>query len=169
MRLLEYLFGLLADYADPAGQNDLDVITYANSEFHTAIANGKTQALAELMKRGGAGIPFDQLIKKSGVEVKEKPKYYQGLSIHGQKRADWAAAGRGQPMERVEDKHPPLLEAAKNSSLESVEWLLSTAPLRHYAEFAKKHKHDKRLRRLAQANGGFEQSIKNFMNARRMF
>jgi len=54
--------------------------------FSTAIIQGHIEVLTELIKRTGAGLPLDNLIKDSGVEVKEKPRYYQGLSVYGKKR-----------------------------------------------------------------------------------
>lgn len=58
--------------------------------------HGKTQMLALIIKRTGAGIPLDHLVKKSGVELKQKPRYYQGLTVYGKKRYvlfDLAAVG----------------------------------------------------------------------------
>lgn len=55
-------------------------------EFQWAIEHGKTQQLATIIKRTGAGIPLDHLVKKSGVEIKKKPRSYQGLTVYGKKR-----------------------------------------------------------------------------------
>jgi hypothetical protein len=56
----------------------------------------------------GVGIPLNELIEKSGLELKPKPRYYQGLTVGGRKRADWARAPGG-PIRVVEDNIPPLL------------------------------------------------------------
>jgi hypothetical protein len=58
--------------------------------FYDAVRRGRTSILAEMIRITGAGIPFDNLAKRSGLEIKEKPKYYQGLTVGGKKRADWA-------------------------------------------------------------------------------
>ncbi|KAJ9641384.1 hypothetical protein H2199_005354 [Coniosporium tulheliwenetii] len=152
-------------YKDDNESSSIYSVSY--SDFTYAMELGRTQILADMIKRTGAGIPLDDLVKKSGVEVVEKPKYYRGLSVHGKKRADWAAAGRG---ERVPSqptvKHPPLLEAAYSGSIESVEWFLSDAPMRHYSAFASANKCDERLQNLAKAPGGIDQSISTWLATR---
>jgi hypothetical protein len=62
------------------------VYAFPESEFLRAIQLGRTQMLAEIIRRTGVGIPLDHLVKKSGVEVKEKPRFYQGLTVYGKKR-----------------------------------------------------------------------------------
>lgn len=57
-----------------------------DGEFIWVVQNGRTQMLAEIIRRVGAGIPLDHLVKKSGVEAKAKPRYYQGLTVYGKKR-----------------------------------------------------------------------------------
>ncbi|KAK6433106.1 hypothetical protein LTR95_010723 [Oleoguttula sp. CCFEE 5521] len=136
--------------------------------FTYAVEANNPPIIAELAKRCAAGLPLNKFAKKSGVELPEKPKYYQGLSVNGEKRKDWAARGRETTVYApVEDEKPPLLVAANAGALESVEWFLSDAPLRCYKDFAKAHgATDKRLQRLSEAKGGFEGAVKKFLNAR---
>lgn len=139
---------------------------FQQEDFKLAIKNGRTQHLAEIMKRTGAGIPLEELVKKSGVEIKEKPKYYQGLTVHGRKRADWAAAGRNVvKVTQTGSKHSPLLQSAKAGNVDSVEWMLSDAPIRHYVAFAEANKNDKRLMALSQAGGGIDKAITTWYGA----
>ncbi len=63
-----------------------DNFTFPESDFRWAVENGKTRLLGLIIKRTGAGIPLDHLVKKSGVEIKKKPRYYQGLTVYGKKR-----------------------------------------------------------------------------------
>jgi hypothetical protein len=114
------------------------------------------------------GIPLNKLIEKSGVEVKTKPRYYQGLSVGGKKRADWAQAP-GDRVLVVEEKTPPLLQAAYAGSIESVEWLMSDAPMRRYKEFAESNKFDKRIKTLEQSGKGFDKTIGNWLTAKGKF
>jgi hypothetical protein len=175
IELLRFLLDLGDKYKDTAttdtatNMNAQSLALVRDQDLRYARIHGRTKSLAELIKRTGVGIPLDEFVKESGVEATEKPRYYQGLSVHGKKRADWAAAGRGAQMAKPTEKHPPLLESAYNGSIESVEWFLSTAPMRHYAEFAKAHKNDPRLKRLAQAEGGFDKSISNWLGLRSKF
>lgn len=137
---------------------------FHESTFNSAIKLGRLRCLSEIIKRTGVGLPLDELVQKSGIEVKQKPKYYQGLSIHGKKRADWAAAGRGTSVPTPDTIDPPLLIAAHSSNLASVEWFISTAPGRHYTDFANAHKQDKRLKRLARTEQGIEGSVMGWLN-----
>lgn len=147
-------------------QSSTPFYTRNGGDFTFALRLSRIRCLDELIKQTGIGLPLDKLLKKSGVEIVEKPKYYQGLSIHGKKRADWAAAGRGMTSQRVGNEHPPLLHAAKEGSLEGIEWFLSDAPARCYAEFAEKNKADKRLRHLEKANGGIRRAISDWLELR---
>ena len=54
--------------------------TIKQTTFGTAIRLGRTIMLAEIIKATGAGIPFNEIIKKRGIKLKSKPKYYQGES-----------------------------------------------------------------------------------------
>lgn len=170
--LAKYLLNLGVEFSThPKDDNEFSSIySVSYSDFTYAMELGRIQILAEIIKRTGAGIPLDDLVKKSGVEVAEKPKYYRGLSVHGKKRADWAAAGRGNRVpSQPTVKHPPLLEAAYSGSLESVEWFLSDAPMRYYSAFASTNKHDERLQNLAKASGGIDQSISKWLATRGKF
>lgn len=42
---------------------------------------GRIDFLALMISHGGAGMKLESLVKKSGVQYHEKPKYYQGLSV----------------------------------------------------------------------------------------
>jgi hypothetical protein len=113
-------------------------------------------------KATGVGIPLNELIATSGVEIKTKPRYYQGLSVGGKKRADWAQAPGGY-QRVVEEKTPPLLQAAKLGSIDAVEWFMSDAPMRRYKEFAESNKHDKRIKTLEEAGKGFDKTIGSWL------
>ncbi|KAK0661521.1 Ankyrin repeat domain-containing protein 11 [Lasiodiplodia hormozganensis] len=165
--LLQWGAQYTAQYSKPDGEETaVPFYTRNEDDLIFAMRLGRISCLTELIKRTGVGLPLDKLIKRSGVEIIEKPRYYQGLSIHGKKRADWAAAGRGVTPQRASDEHPPLLQAAKTGNLEAIEWFLSDAPTRCYAEFAEENKADKRLRHLAKANGGIQRAISDWLDLR---
>ncbi|KAI1094196.1 ankyrin [Rostrohypoxylon terebratum] len=133
--------------------------------FDYALKLGRTEMLARVIRRVGAGIPIEDLVKKSGTELKVTPRYYQGLSVYGKKRADWAKAGRNVIVKPTGRKVPPLLSAALRGSLESVEWFISDTPMRHYVEFGKSKvaKGDARLKHLAEASGGFDKAVAKWL------
>ncbi|OJJ49761.1 hypothetical protein ASPZODRAFT_1024550 [Penicilliopsis zonata CBS 506.65] len=169
VNLLTFLLGLYRELFDKASEADRESDRFNDTSgvaFCSAVRLGRLRCLEELIKSTGAGLPLDQLAEKSGVEAQEKPVYYQGLSIHGKKREDWAATNRGMSFLKPRDMHPPLLLAAFEGSLEAVECFLGTAPSRYYIEFTKKHKHDKRLKRLAQSEQGIEKTIENWLSLR---
>ncbi|KAJ0423554.1 hypothetical protein BJY00DRAFT_321678 [Aspergillus carlsbadensis] len=168
VQLLTFILGLGQELLHTrTDQSQYSAYEAPYNAFTMAIRLGRLRCLEELIKRTGAGLPLDKLAEKSGVEIKEKPKYYQGLSVHGKKRADWAARGGGMPVARAMDMSPPLLLAAKAGSLVSVEWFLGTAPGRYYLEFVKAHKKDPRLRKLALTDKGLERSILDWLDTRR--
>jgi ankyrin repeat protein len=169
--LLHFLIAMGEDCATRRHGDSDEVATsffrFADADFLYASHLGRVELLREIIIRTGAGIPLDDLVKKSGVEIPEKPKFYQGLSVHGKKRADWANAGReAQGEQQPGENHPPLLHAARSGSLESVEWFLSDAPLRCYSEFANNHRDDIRIQNLAKLQGGLEASITKWLNLR---
>ncbi|TLD12007.1 uncharacterized protein PgNI_03234 [Pyricularia grisea] len=130
-----------------------------------AIEKGRTELLAEIIKTTGAGLPLEDLVKRSGAKMIEKPKSYQGLTVYGKKRKDWATAGRDVMIKARESNTPPLLTAASCGSIESVEWFLSDTPLRHYLEFAnsKGARDDARLKHLGSTTGGVERAITKWL------
>lgn len=140
--------------------------SFDDNDFHYAIQLGRVQLLNQIVKRTGAGIPLDDLVKKSGVEITKKPKYYQGLSVHGKKRADWAAAGRETNYQTSREEHPPLLHAARLTNLDSIEWFLSEAASHAYFEFAENNQKDIRIQSLAKAKGGLQASLDKWLNLR---
>lgn len=167
--LLLLLLDLVQQYlpSDSDGSGAKQFLHFTDDDFLYAIELGRTALLSEIIRRTGAGMPLDDLVKKSGVEIQERPKYYQGLSVYGKKRADWANAGRGNQHQHLQGaKRPPLLHAAFKGSLDAFEWFSSDTPRRCYIDFADSNKDDKRLKYLAQATGGFEGSITRFLNAR---
>ncbi|KAH6898608.1 hypothetical protein B0T10DRAFT_505216 [Thelonectria olida] len=145
----------------------LGKFTFPQHEFRWAVEHGKTQQLATIIKRTGAGIPLDHLIKKSGVEMKKKPRFYQGLTVYGKKRKDWATAGRNMVVRTTGLKTPPLLHAALGGNLESVEFFLGDAPHRLYGEFGKSKagREDSRLKHLKDSPGGFDRAISKWLGA----
>jgi ankyrin repeat protein len=146
-----------------------DWFTLRAGDFQLALRQGRTRFLAEFLRHSGTGLPLEQLVKASGVEIKEKPKYYQGLSIRGRKRKDWADSYRTGHRVTLAKTHPPLLEAVKLGNIDSVEWLLSDAPIRLYKEFAEANAHDQRLKSLSSASGGLDHAIVKWLDTRRKY
>jgi hypothetical protein len=60
--------------------------SFPDSEFKTAVELGRVELLGEIIRRTGAGLPLEQMVKGTGVELQVKPEYYQGLTVYGKKR-----------------------------------------------------------------------------------
>jgi len=167
------LFKFLIDLGEEHTRSEDDktatssrIFSFPMDDFYLAILHGRIQHIAEIMNRTGVGIPFDNLLKSKGIKIKENAKYYQGLSVHGRKRSDWAAAGRNVVQAaKQESKHSPLLVAAKEGNIECVEWMLSDAPMRHYLAFAEANKDDKRVNALGAAGDSFDRAVSTWFGA----
>jgi len=136
------------------------------SDYDLAVSLGRTDILGEIIKKTGAGMPLDSLVQRSGIKLDQRPKYYQGLSVHGEKRQDWADQGRGVVARPVESQRPPLLKAAFEGNLESTEFFLGDGPLRKYKEFATTYEGDARLKVLARGEGGIQLALESWLGAR---
>lgn len=163
---------------------------FPDNAFSKAVTLGRFECLIEIIKRTGAGLPLERLVQGSGIELKEKPRFYQGLTVYGKKRyveqacapppaspfasldadfsyrKDWATAGREVVRRSTGLDASPVLIAAKAGCLETTEWFLTDIPLRYYLEFAnsKAARDDSRVKHLGQARGGIERAITKWLN-----
>lgn len=137
-------------------------------DFHFAVQRGYVEEIAEMIKSSGAQLPLDALITKTGIKEPRKYNYYQGLSIGGKKMTGWARERGGHRSYRnaMYESTPPLLQAANMGSLAAVEWFLSDTPLRLYQEYQEKNKDDTRLKKLAEAPGGFQSAVGQWLKQR---
>ncbi|KAK0673305.1 hypothetical protein QBC41DRAFT_136273 [Cercophora samala] len=166
MQALKFVLGLAERFAAEGVAEDKPTFyPFPDSVFKLAIEKGHTELLAEIIKRTGAGLPLENLVKNTGVEIAEKPTYYQGLTVYGKKRKDWATQGRNSAPGARGLESSPLLIAAQAAQIASVEWFLSDAPLRHYLSFCKSKaaKDDVRIKHLGQSKGGFEGAISKWL------
>ncbi|KAK3995506.1 Ankycorbin [Cladorrhinum sp. PSN332] len=148
-----------------SGNEHSALFSFPDHDFQSAINLGRIELLAEIIKSTGAGLPLEEMVKNTGVELVEKPRYYQGLTVYGKKRQDWATAGQESMVKPSGVASSPLLIAALNGQIESVEWFMSDAPLRHYLTFCNsKAARDPRVKHLAQSAGGYEGAIKQWLN-----
>jgi hypothetical protein len=96
---LKFLLDLAQHYSsqkiegdDEEDEDSPTGFVFPQSGFQYAVDHGKTKMLALIIKRTGAGIPLDHLVKKSGVELNRKSRYYQGLTVYGRKRYGYEAS-----------------------------------------------------------------------------
>lgn len=89
MAKLKYLLDLYEYWTTrKSGENHRAAGYYSVSEhnFRVAVELGRVELLGEMIKRTGAGLPLEHLVKDTGVELQVKPEYYQGLTVYGKKR-----------------------------------------------------------------------------------
>jgi ankyrin repeat protein len=175
MSLLTFLLDLYEEYMDQLKGTDAKGLDHRGrnllqQHLHPSrvLSFADPYMMAELIKRTAIGLSIDQLALDHGAnDTTSASKYYQGLSVHGRKRKDWADAGRNTSgNEETGPQVPPLLRAAHLGTLEQVEWLLSDAPLRCYKYFAQAHQGDKTLQKIQATKIGIEGALKGFLNNR---
>ncbi|KAJ5979696.1 hypothetical protein N7481_006994 [Penicillium waksmanii] len=141
--------------------------TLDQEELQLAMSLGHTDCLAMLIKSTAVGLPLMKLSEESGIPACEEPHYYQGLSIRGQKRKDWADSGRPDNSSEVESpSRPPLLISALRGSLASTEWFLGTAPSRYYLEYVHAHSEDENVKRVAESTLGIDATVLKWLQSR---
>lgn len=140
---------------------------FDTSDFQYALEYGFIEELGEMIKIAGAQLPLDALVKQSGVQDEEKPKYYQGLSIGGKKMTAWARErGGGGYQQAMGESTPPLLQAAFQGGLAAVEWFLSDTPFRLYKEYGANNADNARFQTLTKAHGGLDQVVSSWLKQR---
>jgi hypothetical protein len=86
---LKFLLDCAQDFSSVELDDEDDTtrfFTFPDISFKNAVEWGRTEILAEIIKRTGAGLPLGKLVQDSGIELVEKPRYYQGLTVYGKKR-----------------------------------------------------------------------------------
>ena len=169
VKLMDWLLDLGGHYAAREADKTPGSPRFLKLEsgvFEKAIQLSRIKQLATLIAKTGAAIPLERLVKNSGVEVKQKSKYYQGLTVHGRKREDWVAASRGVTTSYVARTPPPLLMSAFKGSLDAIDFFMGDAALRQYLKFAEDYKDDKQLKNLGRASGGLDKAFSDFITTR---
>ncbi|KAJ5894821.1 hypothetical protein N7495_006512 [Penicillium taxi] len=137
-------------------------------EFRLAISLGRTECLAKLIQSTGIGFPLAILSMNSDVEPEQDGLSYQGLSVRGQKRSDWAKMNRD-TLPELQDVTSPLLHSALKGNLASTEFFLSTAPARYYIGYLNSHLDNAGVKRLTRSKHGVEGSVHNWLQAGGMY
>lgn len=71
---------------DPEQDEATTFVPFPDWQFLAAVELGRTELLGDIIRRTGAGLPLEDLVKGTGVALVEKPRYYQGLTVYGKKR-----------------------------------------------------------------------------------
>ena len=161
--ILQAGMNLMAIKAD---QDDSKIYQISSREFEQALRLGHTEIVGEIIGSTGAAVPLQKMVQSSGIIIDEVPRYYQGLSVYGKKRKDWAERDAPRREKAAENENSPVLRTIMLGNLKSVEYFLSDAPLHRYQEFAKRFDDDKRIQSLAQAEGGIDKALMSWLGTR---
>lgn len=85
---LKYYYDLTVHFAGQHKDDDdgnSQPVVFPRSIFLQAVESGRIELVTDMIKFAGAGLPLEQLVKRTGVELVEKPRYYQGLTVYGKK------------------------------------------------------------------------------------
>ncbi|RPB14615.1 ankyrin [Morchella conica CCBAS932] len=143
MELFRFLLKL-ADDCEENGANkfmdhsaDFSVNPYGTRRGHTrlALTLGRITMLEEIMKTIPFGIPFEELEESDEELQQQKPQFYQGLTVYGTKRKDWASSSYPAYGTESDKKHKPAHVAVSCGNLASIKWLLSERPYECLKEF----------------------------------
>ena len=146
-----------------AANNEGSPAVVESVDFRYAVEKGYIQILTDFIKLAGAELPIDAFLKHSGVAVETSLKYYQGLTIGGQKMEKWAQEYSGTHNTSIDKKIPPLLQSAYQGGLLATEWFLSDTPTRLFKEFGDNNRDYPGFRILAKAQGGFDQALRAWL------
>ncbi|KAK4939530.1 hypothetical protein LTR10_020239 [Elasticomyces elasticus] len=164
LHLLKFLIKTQNDLVIRKDESNVRVSDIEKEDFELALKLGRVELIDEIIKTTGFALPLKSLVDSSKAVVEEKPRYYQGLTVHGKKRQDWTDAARGYRGSKVEnDIGVPLLRAILHGNVESTKYFLSDAPLQRYLEFAESYKNDKRIDALMKAERGLQGSLSDWL------
>ncbi|CAH0034010.1 unnamed protein product [Clonostachys rhizophaga] len=154
-----------AEEGDPRG-----VFRFPEADLKYGIRNGKTELLGLVIAQTGAGVPLETLVRELDLKEKKKPKYYQGLTVYGKKRSDWANAGRQTVAEsRCGLSCSPLQYAARSGSIESVRYFLSERPYQLHSDFGGSSlaSRDPCIRLLNKVPDGYNRAVSKWLKSDR--
>lgn len=74
-------------YHDPTEKKEQDgIFTLSEAEFQTLLNEGNLELVHLVMRKIGAGLILDDLVRRSGENLEQKSEFYQGLTVYGKKR-----------------------------------------------------------------------------------
>ncbi|CAG9972479.1 unnamed protein product [Clonostachys byssicola] len=170
-------------YHDPIDKKEQDgIFTLSEAESQTVLNEGNLELVHLVMRKIGAGLILDDLVRRSGENLEQKSEYYQGLTVYGKKRKDWAnivpSGERRRPRDRLldtskKDTHTndvgvaPVIHAVRSGHIEIVKLFLSEAPLQLYADFARSDAaaDNPKILHLLQSKAGFELTVSEWLGA----
>ena len=166
VQLLEFLLESEVKYSTEDPDELLKSLKSRRTEMMHAMNLGHREVVDTLIRHRGTLLPLHHLAERSGIAIEDVPKYYQGLSVYGQKRKDWAKQDRYADSIDKSETGSPLLDAIMEGNLDMIDYLLSDTPSRRYEEFCSRFNKDQRIRALAEGQGGISGALQSWMGTR---
>lgn len=166
VQMLKFLLDSEVKYSMEDPDELLKSLNQRESELKHAINLGHREIVDMLIRHRGTLLPLHHLAERSGVVIEEVPKYYQGLSVYGQKRKDWANQDRYADSVDKSETGSPLLDTVMEGDLDLIDYFLSDTPARRYEEFCSRFSKDQRIRALAEGKGGIPAVLKSWIGTR---
>lgn len=87
-KCLKYYYDIAVHLAaqDKQADEGNQFVIFPQWAFLLAVERSHIELLTDMIRSTGAGLPLEQLVKKTGVELREIPRSYQGLTVYGKKR-----------------------------------------------------------------------------------
>lgn len=165
MELFRFIISLLAGTKEDAIVSYIDINSKLNSSgqfshfsgnlrcgtsmhLRLALILGRIEMLEEIMKTVAFGIPWAELEEADEELQMEKPQFYQGLTVYGVKRRDWASSSYPAHGTQSDKMQKPVQTAAFFSQLESTKWLLSGRPFQCLKGFMDRYPNTMRTKLL---------------------
>lgn len=165
-RMMKFLLDMKLGVGNADVEDLLLSLDDQRQEVEIAMRKGDTNMLRLLIKSRGTMMPLHHLAQNSGIVVEDKPKYYQGLSVYGKKRRDWAQRGQDAYSMDRSDRGSPILAAAFYGHIDTLEWFMSDTPGRMYFEFTESFKEDPRIRVLLSKQDGVKTALEKWFSTR---
>lgn len=166
LQLLKFLLEAEVKYSMEDPDELLKSLSSRKNEMIHAMNLGHREIIDTFIRYRGTLLPLYHLAERSGVVVEEAPKYYQGLSVYGQKRKDWAKHDQNADAADKAETASPLLDALMEGNLNMVDYFLSDTPARRYEEFCSRFSEDQRIRALSEGKGGVPAALRSWMGTR---
>lgn len=125
-----------------------------SNHLRLALTLGRIEILEEIMKAVPFGIPFSELEEADEEFQMQKPQYYQGLTVYGTKRKDWASSSYPAYATNSENMQKPIQIAVYYGQLDSIKWLLSDRPFECLKAFIEAHPDDMKTKLLKKQGDG---------------
>lgn len=166
VKMLKFLLDMEVKYSFKEADETLNSLGDRLDDLKHAMNLGHVEIVDSIIRSRGSLLPLHHLAARSGIVIQETPRYYQGLSVYGQKRKDWAKQDEHANSVDKSERGSPILDAIMDGNLDIIDYFMSDTLMRRYEEFAHLFEKDRRIRVLARTAGGIQGALRTWMSTR---